>query len=63
MSFIFIQPEFCAELYQHIQECDNCRVVINTLRKTIELCRQTNTPAELPDNLRERLFFKLHQED
>ena len=59
-----LQAELCAELEQHIQECDNCRIVVNTLRKTIELYQQTNLPAaELPGDLRERLFFKLHLED
>jgi anti-sigma factor (TIGR02949 family) len=58
-----LQAELCAELEQHIQDCDNCRIVVNTLRKTIELYQQTNPTAELPDELRERLFFKLHLED
>jgi anti-sigma factor RsiW len=58
-----LRAELCAELEQHIQECDNCRVVVNTLRKTIELYQQTNLPVELPGELRERLFFKLHLED
>jgi hypothetical protein len=47
-----------------MQDCDNCRIVVNTLRKTIELYQQTTLPAtELPGDLRERLFFKLHLED
>ena len=58
-----LQAELCAELEQHIKDCDNCRIVVNTLRKTIELYQQTNPPAELPEPLRERLFFKLHLED
>ncbi len=58
-----LQAELCAELEQHMQDCDNCRIVVNTLRKTIELYQQTNPPVELPEPLRERLFFKLHLED
>jgi hypothetical protein len=36
---------------------------VNTLRKTIELYEQTATPAELPQDVRERLFFKLELDD
>ncbi len=58
-----LQAELCAELEQHLQECDNCRVVVDTLRKTIELYRQTASPSALPGSVRERLFFKLQLED
>ena len=55
--------ELCAELEQHIKDCDNCRVVVNTLRKTVELYQQTSTKSDLPEPVRERLFYKLHLED
>lgn len=58
-----LQAELCAELEQHIKDCDNCRVVINTLRKTVELYQQTTPKAGLPEPVRERLFYKLHLED
>ncbi len=58
-----LQAELCAELEQHLLECDDCRVVVNTLRKTIELYRQTAGPSDLPGGVRERLFFKLQLED
>ncbi len=58
-----LQTELCAELEQHIQGCDHCRVVVNTLRKTVELYQQTSLPTGLPDGVRERLFYKLHLED
>lgn len=58
-----LQAELCAELEQHIKECDNCRVVVNTLRKTVELYQQTGTKSDLPEPVRERLFYKLHLED
>ena len=58
-----LQAELCAEIEEHLKDCDNCRVVVNTLRKTIELYEQTATPAELPQGVRERLFFKLELDD
>ena len=32
-----LQAELCAEIEAHLKDCDNCRVVINTLKKTVEL--------------------------
>lgn len=58
-----LEAELCAELELHLQACDNCRVVINTLRKTVELYQQTPIPADLPGAVRERLFYKLQLED
>ena len=42
-----LQAELCAELEQHLEGCDNCRIVVNTLRKTIELYKQTLAGAKL----------------
>ncbi len=58
-----LQAELCAVLEAHLKECDNCRIVVNTLRKTIELYKETTTPSELPGAVRERLFLKLQLED
>jgi anti-sigma factor RsiW len=30
----------CAELERHLRDCDNCRVVVDTVRKTILLYRE-----------------------
>lgn len=54
-----LQTELCAEIEAHLKDCDNCRVVVNTLRKTVELYEQTSEPVGLPQNIRERLFVKL----
>jgi predicted anti-sigma-YlaC factor YlaD len=58
-----LQAELCAIIEQHLQECDDCRIVVNTLRKTVELYRRTSGPAELPGSVRERLFLKLELEE
>ena len=58
-----LQAELCAELEQHLQGCEDCRVVVDTLRKTIELYRQTSASTGLPGSVRERLFFRLQLED
>ena len=58
-----LQAELCSIIEQHLRECDNCRIVVNTLRKTVELYRQTSGPAELPGSVRERLFLRLELEE
>lgn len=58
-----LQAELCAQIEDHLKDCDNCRIVVNTLRKTVELYEQVAEPADLPDSIRERLFLKLDLKD
>jgi predicted anti-sigma-YlaC factor YlaD len=58
-----LQAELCAQIEEHMKDCDNCRIVVNTLRKTVELYEQANPSAELPADVRERLFVKLELGD
>jgi len=58
-----LQAELCAEIEAHLKDCDNCRIVVNTLRKTVELYEQTSEPVGLPQSVRERLFLKLELGD
>lgn len=48
----------CAEIEQHLQDCENCRVMVDTLQKTVYLYRHLERPS-LPDHLRQQLFKKL----
>lgn len=56
--------ELCREIEKHISECENCRIVVDTTRKTIDL---VHTSAEegsaLPEDVRSRLFKRLSLED
>jgi len=58
-----LQAELCAEIEIHLQNCENCRIVLNTLRKTVELYEQTCLMDELPQSTRERLFARLKLDD
>lgn len=53
----------CAELERHLAECENCRVVVDTLRRTIYLYHATSTPEPVPDEVKERLHKRLRLED
>jgi len=58
-----LKQELCAELEKHLAGCDNCRIVVNTLRKTVELYRASNENENIPEEIRQRLFFRLNLED
>ncbi len=59
-----LEARLCAELEEHLEGCEDCRVVVNTLRKTVELYRQAEPVDDtLPNAVRERLFYKLNLED
>ncbi|NOR83573.1 MAG: zf-HC2 domain-containing protein [Ardenticatenales bacterium] len=45
----------CMQINAHLAECENCRVVLNTVRQTILLYRATAS-AELPDEVSDRLY-------
>ncbi len=48
----------CAEIERHLADCPDCRVVVDTLRKTISLYQDLPQP-DLPVEVRARLFVAL----
>jgi len=51
-----------AELKEHLRKCDDCRVVVDTTRKTIELycnCEPLPLPASVKQRLESALARKL----
>jgi predicted anti-sigma-YlaC factor YlaD len=56
------QEELCRELERHLANCDNCRIVVDTLKKTVYLY-QSNTKTDLPVAVRERLFKRLNLDE
>lgn len=52
------EDELCRELERHLAECEDCRIVVDTLKKTVYLYH-TNTETNLPVAVRERLFKRL----
>ncbi len=55
--------ELCQEIDKHLAECPNCRVVVDTLHKTISLYQHSTEETEIPGEVRERLFRVLKLED
>lgn len=54
-----LEDELCAEIERHMAECADCRIVIDTLRKTISLYRMSPVSEELPYDVRRRLYHRL----
>jgi predicted anti-sigma-YlaC factor YlaD len=52
------QEQLCREIERHLTDCDDCRIVVDTLKKTISLYHASHT-TELPVDTRERLFMRL----
>ena len=59
-----LSEELCQEIESHTIECQNCRVVVDTLRKTISLYHETAAEsAEIPVEIRTKLYKTLNLED
>ncbi len=56
-----LEAALCRELEAHLAACENCRIVVDTLRKTVLLYRSAYPPT-LPAEVEERLFQVLHLE-
>ena len=57
-----LPAELCKEIEKHLEGCENCRVVLNTTRRTIDLVRLP-TAESVPVDVRERLFKRLNLND
>lgn len=54
--------DVCAEIERHLADCENCRVVVNTLEKTITLYHELPQP-EISADMRQRLYRRLDLEE
>jgi len=54
-----ISQELCAEIDRHLEDCDNCRIVVDSLRKTVYLYKVSAQETEMPEDVRQRLFHRL----
>jgi len=55
-----LSPELCLELEKHLAGCDDCTVVLNTTKRTIDLEHSPLEKPDIPDDVRERLFKRLN---
>lgn len=58
-----LSQDLCSMLEGHLKNCQRCRIVVNTLKKTVELYQETDADPAIPDDVRRRLFLKLNLDD
>lgn len=55
-----IDPKLCAEIEAHVGKCRNCRIMVDTMRQTVTLCRE-GKPETLPPALESKLSNMLRK--
>lgn len=55
-----LEPGVLADLERHLEHCEDCRLVVDTTRKTIQVFCNAE-PAPLEPDIRERLHKALEQ--
>ncbi len=55
-----LDETLCSEIEAHIKTCQHCQIIVDTLKKTITLCREEGREVNLPPDARQRLFEKLN---
>jgi len=58
-----LSEELCSLLEQHLSDCEDCRVVVDTLKKTVYLYHTTAEEENLPNEMRQRLYKALNIEE
>jgi anti-sigma factor RsiW len=54
-----LDEALCQEIEKHMEGCEDCQIVINTLEKTVDLYHNTTELPEIPSDVRARLFKRL----
>lgn len=57
-----LDETLCEQLEKHLKDCSNCKIIVDTMRKTMELYRNEEDES-LPDDVRTRLYARLDLHD
>ena len=58
-----LDADLCGKIEAHIESCPKCKVVVNTLKKTIQLYQDDGESVTLPLDARSRLFKALELDE
>ena len=58
-----LDEELCSVLEQHMEDCEDCRIVVDTLRKTVYLYHESAQTDDIPTDIRQRLYKSLNIEE
>lgn len=49
----------CKEVAEHLAKCPSCKVYLDTVKKTVVLCKENDCIEKLPDDVNKRLLKAL----
>ena len=58
-----LESDLCAQIERHLAECPDCKIVVDTLQKTVSLYHTVSEQDTVPAGVRQRLFRRLEIED
>lgn len=58
-----LDESICEVIEAHMDGCERCEIVVDTLRKTVELYHAVSSAPPVPDDVRARLFMRLDLSD
>lgn len=58
-----LSEELCNMLEHHLEECEDCRIVVDTMKKTVYLYHTTAESESIPSDIRQRLYKSLDIEE
>jgi anti-sigma factor RsiW len=58
-----LDETLCAEIDRHLADCEDCRIVVDSLRKTIYLYHTTAQETGAPQEVHKRLFHRLNLDE
>ena len=50
----------CKEVAEHLESCPNCKVYLDTVKKTVTICQETEKKEAIPIEIKSRLFKVLN---
>ncbi|MEA1979449.1 MAG: zf-HC2 domain-containing protein [candidate division Zixibacteria bacterium] len=53
-----LPDELCIEIEKHVGECNNCKLMVDTLKMTVKLCREGKS-EDLSPSLNDKLNILL----
>jgi anti-sigma factor RsiW len=54
-----LEETLCQEIKKHMGQCERCRIVVDSLNKTIYLYQFLDAEQSVPDDVHQRLFKRL----
>jgi len=50
----------CQEVAEHLENCPNCKVYLDTVKKTVTICRENEKEKAMPEDVKNRLYKVLN---